>query len=105
MGVCENTRLVKIATYNVIGSTARLPVLLNWLAQAAPEIVCLQELKAPSERFPEAAIRELGYDVIWHGQKGWNGVAILSRVGEIRETRRAELSSLDGNLSVSNVPA
>jgi exodeoxyribonuclease-3 len=80
---------VKIATYNVNGITARLAVLLNWLAEAEPDIVCLQELKAPSERFPEAAIRELGYDMIWHGQKSWNGVAILSRVGEIHETRRA----------------
>lgn len=80
---------MKIATYNVNGITARLPVLLKWLAQAEPDIVCLQELKAPDERFPETAIRELGYDVIWHGQKSWNGVAILSRVGEIHETRRA----------------
>jgi exodeoxyribonuclease-3 len=80
---------VKIATYNVNGIAARLPVLLKWLTESEPDIVCLQELKAPSERFPEAAIRDLGYDVIWQGQKSWNGVAILSRVGEIHETRRA----------------
>lgn len=79
---------MKIATYNVNGISARLPVLLKWLAESEPDIVCLQELKAPSERFPEASIRDLGYDVIWHGQKSWNGVAILSRVGEIHETRR-----------------
>jgi exodeoxyribonuclease-3 len=48
----------------------------------------LQELKAPQDKFPEAAIRDLGYDAIWHGQKSWNGVAMLSRVGEIHETRR-----------------
>ncbi|KAK0341163.1 hypothetical protein LTR94_027540, partial [Friedmanniomyces endolithicus] len=53
-----------------------------------PDIVVLQELKAPQEKFPLRAIRDLGYDAIWHGQKSWNGVAILSRVGEIHETRR-----------------
>jgi exodeoxyribonuclease-3 len=79
---------MKLATYNVNGINSRLPVLLRWLEQSAPDIVCLQELKAPNERFPDAAIRELGYDVIWHGQKSWNGVAILSRVGEIHEIRR-----------------
>jgi len=79
---------MKIATYNVNGVNGRLPVLLRWLEAAQPDIVCLQELKAPNERFPEKAIRDLGYDAIWHGQKSWNGVAILSRVGEIYETRR-----------------
>jgi exodeoxyribonuclease III len=63
-------------------------VLLRWLAEAEPDIVCLQELKCPDERFPEAAIREAGYNAIWLGQKSWNGVAILSRVGDIHETRR-----------------
>lgn len=79
---------VKIATYNVNGVNGRLPVLLRWLSEARPDIACLQELKAPDEKFPERAIRELGYDAIWQGQKSWNGVAILSRVGEIHETRR-----------------
>jgi len=79
---------VKIATYNVNGVNGRLPVLLRWLELAAPDIVCLQELKAPQEKFPENAIRDLGYDVVWHGQSRWNGVALLSRVGEIYETRR-----------------
>ncbi|RZI76709.1 MAG: exodeoxyribonuclease III [Pseudomonas sp.] len=79
---------MKIATYNVNGVNGRLPVLLRWLAEAQPDIVCLQELKAPDERFPEGPIRDLGYDAIWQGQKSWNGVAILSRVGEIHETRR-----------------
>ncbi len=51
-------------------------------------MVCLQELKAPPEKFPAQAICDVGYDAIWHGQKSWNGVAILSRVGEIHETRR-----------------
>jgi exodeoxyribonuclease-3 len=79
---------MRIATYNVNGVNGRLPVLLRWLEEAAPDIACLQELKAPQEKFPEAPIRDLGYDVIWHGQKSWNGVAMLSRVGEIHETRR-----------------
>ncbi|HUQ12748.1 MAG TPA: exodeoxyribonuclease III [Novosphingobium sp.] len=79
---------MKLATYNVNGINGRLPVLLRWLAEAQPDVVCLQELKSPDERFPEKAIHDLGYDAVWHGQKSWNGVAILSRVGEIHETRR-----------------
>jgi exodeoxyribonuclease-3 len=81
-------KAVKIATYNVNGVNGRLPVLLRWLKESQPDIVCLQELKAPQEKFPEKPIRELGYDAIWQGQKSWNGVAILSRAGQIRETRR-----------------
>jgi exodeoxyribonuclease-3 len=79
---------MRIVTYNVNGITARLPNLLRWLAATTPDIVCLQELKAPQERFPEAAIREAGYGVIWHGQKSWNGVAILARGAEPVEIRR-----------------
>ena len=79
---------MKIATYNVNGINGRLPVLLQWLALAEPDILVLQELKAPQEKFPEKAIRDAGYDVIWHGQSRWNGVAMLSRIGEIHETRR-----------------
>jgi exodeoxyribonuclease-3 len=79
---------MKITTYNVNGVNGRLPVLLRWLEEEQPDIVCLQELKAPDEKFPEVPIRDLGYDAIWHGQKSWNGVAILSRAGEIHETRR-----------------
>ena len=79
---------MKIATYNVNGVNGRLPVLLRWLREEQPDVVCLQELKAPDEKFPADAIKEAGYDAIWHGQKSWNGVAILSRIGEIHETRR-----------------
>jgi len=79
---------IKIATYNVNGINARLPVLVRWLIEEKPDIVCLQELKAPQEKFPADAITACGYDVIWHGQKSWNGVAILSRVGEPLEIRR-----------------
>ncbi len=79
---------MKIATYNVNGINGRLPVLLRWLAESQPDIVCLQELKAPHDKFPAAAIADAGYEAIWHGQKSWNGVAILSRVGTPIETRR-----------------
>src|SRR6478735_7250953 len=79
---------MKIATYNVNGITARLPILLRWLKEKEPEVVCLQELKAPQEKFPEEAIKDAGYSAIWHGQKSWNGVAILSRIGEPQEIRR-----------------
>lgn len=79
---------MRIATYNVNGVNGRLPVLLQWLRETAPDVVCLQELKAPQEKFPEDAIKELGYNAIWHGQKSWNGVAILAKNQEITERRR-----------------
>lgn len=79
---------MKIATYNVNGITARLPVLLRWLKEKEPDVACLQELKAPQEKFPEEAIKDAGYSAIWHGQKSWNGVAILSRVGEPQERQK-----------------
>jgi len=77
---------VQIATFNVNGVIGGLPVLLRWLAQAKPDVVCLQELKAPQEKFPEAAIRAAGYGAVWHGRKSWNGVAILGRSAEPIET-------------------
>jgi len=80
---------MKIATYNVNGINARLPVLLRWLEQSAPDVACLQELKAPQEKFPLAAIEQAGYGAIWHGQKSWNGVAILARGRQPEEVRRA----------------
>jgi len=79
---------MKIATYNVNGVNGRLPVLLRWLEETKPDVACLQELKAPQEKFPLQAIQDAGYEAIWHGQKSWNGVAILSRVGAITEKRR-----------------
>lgn len=84
---------MKIATYNVNGINGRLPVLLKWLSQAKPDIVCLQELKAPQEKFPIEEINAAGYQAIWKGQKSWNGVAILSKVHEITEVQ----NSLPGN--------
>ncbi|MDN3657912.1 exodeoxyribonuclease III [Ferruginibacter paludis] len=79
---------MKIATYNVNGVNGRLPVLLRWLKETSPDVACLQELKAPDEKFPLQAINDAGYEAIWHGQKSWNGVAILSRMGKIKEIRR-----------------
>jgi exodeoxyribonuclease III len=80
---------MKIVTYNINGIGARLENLLRWLKESAPDVVCLQELKAPQEKFPESAVRAAGYGVIWHGQKSWNGVAILARGAEPIEIRRA----------------
>jgi len=85
--------VVKIATYNINGINGRLQNLLRWLAEARPDIVCLQELKCEDNKFPERALLEAGYHAIWQGQKSWNGVAILSRYDEIQETRRG----LDGD--------
>lgn len=76
-----------LTTYNVNSINSRLPVLLRWLEEEQPDVVCLQELKAPQERFPLEAIEAAGYKAIWHGQKAWNGVAILSRGKEIKEIR------------------
>jgi len=77
-----------IATYNVNGVRGRLDVLLRWLEMRQPDVVCLQELKAPQEAFPAAALERAGYGAVWHGQKSWNGVAILSRGDTPIETRR-----------------
>jgi exodeoxyribonuclease-3 len=79
---------MRITTYNVNGINGRLANLLRWLEEAAPDIVCLQELKAPDDKFPAAALRAAGYSAVWHGQKSWNGVAILARGAGPVETRR-----------------
>ena len=79
---------MRIATLNVNGINARLPVLLRWLAEAKPDVACLQELKAPPEKFPHAAILSAGYHALWHGQKGYNGVAVLARTEEPVEAVR-----------------
>ncbi len=79
---------MKIATFNVNGINGRLPVLLRWLAETTPDVVCLQELKAMQAKFPEAALRAAGYEAVWNGQKSWNGVGILARGRDPVETRR-----------------
>lgn len=80
---------MRIATYNVNSVHARLPSLTRWLQETTPDVVCLQELKTPSEKFPESEIRAAGYGVIWHGQKSYNGVAILAKGSDPAEVRRA----------------
>lgn len=79
---------MRIATFNVNSINARLPNFLRWLQQTTPDVVCLQELKAPQDKFPESAIRDAGYGAIWHGQKSYNGVAILARNEQPEEIRR-----------------
>lgn len=80
--------MMRLASFNVNGVNGRLPVLLRWLAETRPDIACLQELKTSDETFPAAALREAGYSAIWHGQKSYNGVAILVRGAPLEETRR-----------------
>jgi exodeoxyribonuclease-3 len=79
---------VRIATYNVNGINGRLANLLDWLQETTPDIACLQELRAPDEKFTAAAIRTAGYGAVWQGEKGWNGVAILARGGGPTAVRR-----------------
>ncbi|WP_374276049.1 exodeoxyribonuclease III [Brevundimonas sp.] len=87
---------VKIASFNINGINRRLPNLIAWLEEASPDVVCLQELKAPDARFPAAPLEAAGYDAVWLGQARWNGVAILSRIGEPLVTRRALPGPPDG---------
>ena len=79
---------LRLATYNVNGVNGRLTNLLQWLKRESPDIVCLQELKAVDEGFPAAAVRAAGYGALWHGERSWNGVAILSKGSEPEERRR-----------------
>jgi exodeoxyribonuclease III len=79
---------MKVATFNVNGIRSRLGNLLEWLQREQPDVVCLQELKAADDQFPAAAIADAGYRAVWHGQKSWNGVAILARGGTLTESRR-----------------
>jgi exodeoxyribonuclease-3 len=79
---------VKIVTYNVNGIKARLPRLIEYLAEQQPDIVCLQELKSSDETFPEADIRDAGYGALWHGQKAFNGVAVLAKGADPVERQR-----------------
>lgn len=72
-------RPVKIATFNINGINKRLPNLMDWLADAAPDVVCLQELKASDRQFPASALADAGYGAVWRGESSWNGVAILAK--------------------------
>lgn len=79
---------MKIATFNVNGIKTRLPALLQWLAESQPDVACLQELKTSDDTFPAKAIEDAGYGAVWHGQKGFNGVAVLARGSQPQERRR-----------------
>src|SRR5688500_17843221 len=81
---------VRLATYNLNGIRARLPRLLEWLEREKPDVACLQELKCAYESLPVADIKATGYGAVWHGQKGFNGVAILAR-GDTPKLRRTGL--------------
>ena len=84
----RQNRCMKIATFNVNGITARLPRLLEWLEESRPDVACLQELKTSDETFPAQALQAAGYQALWHGQKGFNGVAVLARGDTPVERRR-----------------
>ena len=73
--------MIKVASFNINGIKARLPRLLEWLEETRPSVACLQEIKTQDEGFPAAEFEKLGYKAIWHGQKGFNGVAILADGG------------------------
>jgi hypothetical protein len=82
-------RRPRIESYNINGITARLSILTRWLEEFGPDVVGLQELRCTDEAFPAQAIEALGYSAIWHGQRSWNEVALLSWVGTPVETRCA----------------
>ena len=79
---------MKIATYNINNVNERFDNLLNWLVEAQPHVVCLEEFKAESQAFPAEALEQFGYRAVWAGQRSWNGVAILARGAEPVLTRR-----------------
>jgi len=93
MVVSPEAGLLKIATFNINNVNKRLQNLLTWLAKTQPDVVCLQELKAEQSAFPASALRDLGYQGVWLGERSWNGVAILARDCEPVMTR----SGLPGN--------
>lgn len=80
---------MKVATWNINGLVKRLPILLDWLSDAAPDVLCLQELKCTSAAFPTDILEQAGYHAVWECEGRWNGVAILSRSSEPVATRRA----------------
>ncbi|MBV9183253.1 MAG: exodeoxyribonuclease III [Acidobacteria bacterium] len=85
---------MKVATFNINNINKRLDNLLSWLATAQPDVVSLQELKAEQGAFPVRALQKLGYEAAWHGERSWNGVAILAR----QRTPVVTRSSLPGNV-------
>lgn len=105
---------MKLVTYNVNGIKARLPRLLEYLAEQQPDIVCLQEIKCSDDTFPSADIEALGYGAVWHGQKGFNGVAVLARgqtpverqrglIGEVEDEHSRYLECDVGGLVIASI--
>lgn len=84
--------MIRVASFNINGIKARLPRLLEWLEETRPSVACLQEIKSQDANFPAEAFEKIGYKAIWHGQKGFNGVAILADGAEPVEVKRG----LDG---------
>ena len=105
---------MKIATFNVNGIKSRLDAVLQWLSESAPDVACLQELKTSDETFPVEAFRDAGYEALWHGQKGFNGVAVLARgaapvelqrglPGDPADTHSRYLEAQVGTLTVASI--
>jgi len=84
----SKSKTLRLATYNINGIRSRTERLLDWLEREQPDVVCLQELKAEDSAFPALKLRQAGYNAIWHGQRSWNGVAILARDAQPIELRR-----------------
>jgi len=93
---------LKLATFNINNINKRLDNLLAWLAKAEPDVVSLQELKAEQEDFPVKALRSLGYEAVWQGERSWNGVAILARNHTPVVTRTSLPGKSDPNLKDSH---
>lgn len=88
-GSCKGSNPLKIATFNINNVRKRLDNLIDWLGEAEPDVVCLQELKTEQGDFPAEPLAELGYSAVWAGQRTWNGVAILARAAQPVLTRAA----------------
>src|SRR5690348_14948121 len=84
----RSNAMMKLATFNVNGVNGRLPRLIEWLEETAPDVACLQEIKTIDSKCPVKAIADAGYESIWHGQRSHHGVGILARGRKPRERRR-----------------
>src|SRR5579863_1115158 len=93
--------LVRVATFNINNINKRSDNLLAWLAKAEPDVVSLQELKTEQEAFPVNALRALGYEAVWQGERSWNGVAILARHQVPVLTRTSLPGNPEGHFSES----
>ena len=82
---------MRIATFNINGIKARLPRLLEWLEETQPDVACLQEIKSQDDGFPASEFEAIGYQALWHGQKSFNGVAVLAKQGLTMEERQRGL--------------